>query len=254
MRHSHGWWMACALGAIALGGDAKVAAADEGALAATQPSASVVLPHGVHYRGGHYSLDVCDHDQAGYCLSHSALPDSYRPEDGVPPMSPYKTKPEATWMSPTDVLAAYDIPPASKGAGRIVALVDEPDANAYEDVTAYRAGFKLPALPKCAGGLPDGKTPCFAQVDETGSPSSSDDCSSGDGETGLDMAMVSAACPDCAILVVQMTSLYSGGKCKITATNFAPALLHAAQTAAKLGASATSISFGGPEGKSDPTG
>jgi MYXO-CTERM domain-containing protein len=202
---------------------------------------------------------MCDHDLPGYCLSHRILPDGFRPGVDDPNIIPFSSHPAATWMSPTDITTAYSIPASSKGAGRIVAVVDAPDSHAFDDVTTYRAGFSLPVLPKCAGGIPDGKTACFGQVDEDGNPESTEDCGGKageeyDGETGLDIAMASAGCPDCAILLVQTTSWYTGKACKLTNANFIPGLMHGVATAAKLGASATSMSFGGPETGTDPTG
>jgi hypothetical protein len=91
-------------------------------------------------------------------------------------------------MTPSDVVAAYDIPVASSADGKIVALVDMPDSHAYEDLSTYREAFGLPALPQCPGGVPDGKTPCFAAVDENGNTSHdpSLDCAAGDAETSLE--------------------------------------------------------------------
>jgi hypothetical protein len=152
-------------------------------------------------------------------------------------------------MAPSDIVAAYQIPAASSAAGQIVAVIDMPDSNAYADLSTYRKAFGIPALPQCPSGLPDGKTPCFAIVDENGKPADpSLDCTASDPETALDTAMVSAACPDCSILVVEMTGAMNeqGPMPQDFVTTTA--------TAARLGAVATSISFGGPEQGSDPTG
>src|SRR6202020_2742276 len=93
------------------------------------------LPHGVRFVDGRYSMDVCDHDDAGYCLAHRLLPDSWRPgDDTSPDVGPFAGGPASTWMSPADVLKAYSIPASSSAKGRIVALVDEPDASAFSDV------------------------------------------------------------------------------------------------------------------------
>ena len=123
-----------------------------------------------------------------------------------------------------------------------------PDSKAYADLSEYRSAYKLPTLPQCAGGLPDGKTPCFAAVDEEGNPNPTvTDCAGADGETGLDMDMVSAtACPDCSILLVQMTDATNGPQDSDFITSVA--------TAASLGAVATSISFGGEEYTGMPDG
>ena len=59
------------------------------------------------------------------------------------------------------------------------------------------------------------------------------------------MDMISAACPDCSILLVEISNLDDSD------------FISGVQTAARIGAVATSISIGGPEGGgsgSDPTG
>jgi MYXO-CTERM domain-containing protein len=154
-------------------------------------------------------------------------------------------------MGPADILAAYNVPSSSAGNGKIVALVDMADSTAFSDVTGYRAAEGLPALPQCTsvpGGV--GTPPCFAQVDsETGAvttPTTSVSTDA-DGETGLDMAMVSAACPDCSILLVGISSASSN----LAGDNGWQAFVDAVATAKQLKASAVSISFSGPE-NTDP--
>ena len=146
-------------------------------------------------------------------------------------------------MAPADALAAYSVPASTGAYGKIVAIVDMPDSHVYQDLSTYRAQYKLPALPQCASGFPDGKTPCFAQVDELGrTPNvTATNCAGTSGETALDVEMVSAVCPDCSIVLVQLT---------LADMTYGPGdgdFLQAAQTAATLGAIATSISYGGPE-------
>ena len=211
--------------------------------------ASLVLPKGIHLgSNGRYYQDLCDHDQPRFCLTEKLLPEAFDPT------TPVSFQPEVTpsGMKPSDIVAAYDIPSGSAAHGKIVAILDSPDSNAYGDLSTYRSTFGLPALPRC-NGMPTGTTPCFAQVAEDGSASSGQDSgANADGETGLDMDMISAACPDCSILLVEITQLGD--------TDF----LAGVKTAASLGAVATSISIGGPEsndpnqrcggGGSDPTG
>ncbi len=238
-----------------------IAAAAESHARAGEPDP---WPAGLHRGpGGRYTQDVCDHALPSYCLSRRLLPEGFDPATAVAAWKPRPrfggtfcvsmpgnqggATPPAATMTPADVVAAYALPASSAAHGQIVALVDMPDSTAFADLTKYRAQFGLPALPQCAGGLPDGKTPCFAQVDATGTPNSTAlDCPGADPETGLDMEMVSAACPDCSILVVQMTNASSGP----STMDFTQAV----QTAAKLGAVATSISFGIPELGGEPTG
>jgi hypothetical protein len=234
---------------------------------APSPAIALQLPRGIHLgRDGRYVQPVCDPAAPLHCLAERVLPESFRPGDYHPLQvapggggqvcngsagPPGESAPPAGAMTPSDVVAAYHIPAASSAAGKIVALVDMPDSHAYDELSAYRQAFGIPALPQCPGGLPDGKTPCFASVDQNGNPSDpSLDCAGADPESGLDMGMVSAACPDCSILFVEMTgAMQQGG---ISPQDF----ITTTATAARLGAVATSISFGGPEqGESSaPTG
>ncbi len=225
---------------------------------------TTALPHGMHLgRDGRYVQAVCDPAAPLHCLAERLLPESFRPGEYRPLQvapgaggqlctsaggPPGESAPPAGAMTPSDVVAAYQIPAATSAAGKIVALVDMPDSNAYDELSTYRQAFGIPALPKCPDGLPDGKTPCFASVDENGNPADpSLDCAASDPESGLDMGMVSAACPDCSILLVEMTSAMGQG---ITPQEF----VTTSATAARLGAVATSISFGGSEQSNMPTG
>jgi MYXO-CTERM domain-containing protein len=148
-----------------------------------------------------------------------------------------KRLPQATaaGMEPADITAAYKIPASAAANGKIVAIIDAPDSNAYTDLVGYRSTFGITALPQCTG-LPTGTTPCFAQVAEDGSASTGADSGGDDVETSLDMDMISAACPDCSILLVEINSNY----CEAD-------IVQGVETAIKLGASAVSISLGGPE-------
>jgi MYXO-CTERM domain-containing protein len=249
------WWAALALAPAVLLADG---------VASAEPLTDGVLdlPHGIHLgRNGRYYEDVCDHAFAFPCQSRRLLPETYRPDVARPAngnaggQGSYcagggggggATTVPAGAMTPANVLAAYSIPASSSAGGKIVALIDMPDTNAFTDMNVYRKAFNLPPLPQCTdnGGLPSptGGTPCFAAVDEEGNANPTVvDCSSSDGETGLDTDMVSAACPDCSILLVQMTDAdETQGPSDLD-------FVKAAKTAIKLGAAATSISFGGVE-------
>ncbi len=215
----------------------------------------VALPHGLHFRDGRYFEDVCDRTSRFFCFSQRLLPVDFEPRTytrGEYAAPNDDSGPPSGSMTPTDVLTAYKIPTSSSAGGKIVALVDMPDASALKDLNTYRQAFGIPALPQCTGtGLPDpsGGTPCFASVDEKGGSINQNvgDDQQGDMETGLDLDMISASCPDCSILLVQMTEPAIS---QVTDMD----LLTAAQTGGKLGAQAVSISFGGSEGGSDPKG
>jgi hypothetical protein len=152
-------------------------------------------------------------------------------------------------MTPTDVIAAYDIPSSSSAKGKIVALIELPSVNAFADVNSYRQAFNIPQLPACptdSNGVPTPNgTACFARVGEDGTVNSvgNVDCPGWAGETGLDMDMVSAACPDCSIVLVEANVTNDLSQMnKVAATTLKPA--------------AVSNSWGGPEqgpGQDDQT-
>jgi MYXO-CTERM domain-containing protein len=202
-------------------------------------------PHGVHHgANGRYSIPICEVTPHMNCFGRWLLPPDWEPgqplpelRNGVPVPSstPFAT---GTPMGPSDVIAAYSLPPTAKANGKVVAIIDSADNHALADVNAYRQMFGIPALTQCASpGVPSGTTPCFSQINWDGSPSTMTDPSTqDDGETSLDMDMISAACDDCSILLVE------------TSKNFCPSeILGGVATAIKLGASAVSISLGGPE-------
>ncbi len=243
-----GRWLAVLLAPIAIVADGPAFAAGG------------ALPHGIHLaRNGRYVQDVCDRDAARHCYSSRLLPEGFVPHAtpldtgfcSIQQIAPAQTKPYAGTMGPVEIQTAYAIPATTGAHGKIVAVVDMPDATAFTDLTAYRAQYGLPTLPQCTtnGGLPDGKIPCFAALDQTGAPFTAtaiSDCKAADPETGLDIEMISAACPDCSILLVQMTaaSKINGP----TDQDF----LDCTRAAALHGAEATSISFGGAEEISGP--
>jgi streptogramin lyase len=135
-------------------------------------------------------------------------------------------------FDPENLQAAYKIP-TSGGSEETVALVDAYGYKAAEsDLAKYRAKYKLAACTKASG--------CFKQVNEKGEEKNYP--AEGGGlevewslETALDMDMVSAACPNCKIMLVE-------------ATTQGPADTGAsAEEAAKLKASEISNSYGYPE-------
>jgi MYXO-CTERM domain-containing protein len=230
MRFSRGWWVAFIL--------APAAVLADGSARAAEPAG---LPRGVHLlSSGRYAQDLCDHGQRFYCMAHRILPESYRPGDSIE--DAIRLHPlVGQGAGPPDLQSAYGL--TGNSGGKIVAVLNQPDSSALSDVNTYRAQYGIPALALCGGsGLPTGSgTPCFASVDENGGSINQNIGDSGmsDGETGLDMDMISAACPDCSILLVQFQQ---PGDSDFTTS---------AATAARLGASATSISWGGPE-QGDP--
>jgi subtilase family serine protease len=130
-------------------------------------------------------------------------------------------------LSPADIVSAYKLP-VSRGSGQTVAVVEAyrtPDL--ASDLATYRTEYSLPACTMASG--------CLKVVNQQGKTASLPRSAvpyGWDVETMLDVSMVSAACPQCKILVVE-------------ATSESPANLAAADdTAASLGAEVISNSYG----------
>lgn len=128
---------------------------------------------------------------------------------------------------PADIRSAYKLTAAS-GAGRTVAVVDAYDAPTAEaDLGVYRTQYGLPACTTANG--------CFKKVSQTGSSTLPAKDAGWATEISLDLDMVSAACPDCKILLVEAKtpSFANLG----TAVNYA----------ASRGVAAISNSYGGSD-------
>ncbi|WP_232248488.1 S53 family peptidase [Streptacidiphilus rugosus] len=135
-------------------------------------------------------------------------------------------------FGPSDLLSAYNLP-ANGGAGQTVAIVDAyNDPNAAADMATYRSQYGLPACTVASG--------CFKQVNQKGSTTSLPrNNASWSGEISLDLDMVSAIAPNAHIILVEATSA--------SMTNLGTAV----NTAAKLGATEISNSYGGSESSAD---
>ena len=129
---------------------------------------------------------------------------------------------------PAALQSAYRLPSATAGGGQTVAIVDAyDDPNAASDLGVYRAQYGLPACTASTG--------CFRKVDQGGGTSYPARSGSWSQEISLDLDMVSAACPNCRILLVEANSANFGD------------LAAAVDEAATLGADAISNSYGGGE-------
>ncbi|GAB3964662.1 hypothetical protein GCM10029978_025660 [Actinoallomurus acanthiterrae] len=135
-------------------------------------------------------------------------------------------------LGASDLQSAYALPSSSAGSGQTVAIVDAyDDPNAESDLATYRSQYGLSACTTANG--------CFKKVNENGgsTPPSAD---SGWGEEeSLDLDMVSAACPNCHILLVEASQPSTDD------------LGTAVNTAVSLGAKYVSNSYGGSEDSSD---
>ncbi len=137
-------------------------------------------------------------------------------------------------FDPQDLQAAYEIP-VSTGVGQTIAVVDAygyPGAEA--DLASYRARYGLPACTVADG--------CFSKVNEAGEEADYPPASSEgwEDESALDLDMASAACPECHVMLVEASSASVED------------LGAAVDTAARLGASEISNSYGLPEEECGP--
>ena len=133
--------------------------------------------------------------------------------------------PAVAGWGPADFQAAYNLPSSTKGKGVIVAIVDAFDnPNVASDLAVYRSYFGLP-------------TANFYKYNQKGQQSNYPKGNPGwGGEIDLDVQMVSAACPNCTIYLVEAK------------TNSSRNLYDAENTAVKLGATIISNSWGGGGG------
>ena len=219
------------------------------------------------------TVDTCPfdprHPHAMRCLSKQMVPQSYARARQIGPFTPPPDagagvdasadiakcdgKPNngfglgASGLGPSDYIKAYSIPATPTGAGKVVAIVDAcANTTVVSDLAAYRANYGLPALPECGGAaghapVPGG-TPCFGVVSQRGDGALPTRDSGWAGEIALDVDMVSAACPDCSILLVEADSP--------NGWDLGPAV----DEAVALGASAVSNSYGSLEDPNDPYG
>ena len=99
---------------------------------------------------------------------------------------------------PADLQSAYGLP--AQLAGGTVAIVDAyDDPTAEPDLAVYRAAFGLPDCTSANG--------CFRKVNQRGSSSTYPAPNTGwAAEIALDLDMVSAACPQCSIILVEADS------------------------------------------------
>jgi hypothetical protein len=141
-------------------------------------------------------------------------------------------------FDPQDLQSAYRIP-ASGGGNQTIALVEAYGYEAAEsDLATYRDRY---GLGECTGPPPNGNS-CFRKVNQEGEEGNYPQ-GPGEGwevESALDMDMASAACPHCHILLVQ------------AASEELEDLAKAVNTAARLGATEISNSYGIAEQECEP--
>jgi subtilase family serine protease len=163
---------------------------------------------------------VCADAGPGFarCHAHVVVDANGNPNPNVTPSG----------FGPSDLRTAYNIT-GSGSSATTIAIVDAYGYSGAEtDLAVYRAQFGLPPCTTANG--------CFRKVNQNGVQGSYPRDDTGwSQETGLDLDMASAMCPNCKILLVEATS----------ATN--ANLGAAVDTAAALGAHVISNSYGGGE-------
>jgi subtilase family serine protease len=133
-----------------------------------------------------------------------------------------KVTPAPSGYGPADLRSAYALT-ATGSASQKIAIVDAYDLpTAQADLNVYRSTFGLPATTITKVNQSGGTTPPKANA-------------SWGQEIALDLDMASAVCPNCSILLVEANSA--------AFTDLAAA----EDTAARLGATVISNSYGGPE-------
>lgn len=134
---------------------------------------------------------------------------------------------------PAQFRGAYGLP-SSAATSQTIAIVDAfDDPNIAADLNTYSSQFGLP--------LCNSSNPCFQKVNQSGSASGPFPRADGGWslEIALDVEVAHAICPNCKILLVEANS------------NSLANLSAAVQTAAKLGATEISNSYGGSEFSSE---
>jgi len=128
---------------------------------------------------------------------------------------------------PPDIASAYQLD-TSRGRGETVGIVDAFDEpNIASDLNAYRAAWGLPPCTAANG--------CFRKVNQRGGSTPPSPDPGWGVEIALDVEAVSAACPNCRILLVEANepSFIDLGK--------------SVNTAVRLGADVVSNSYGNDE-------
>jgi hypothetical protein len=111
-------------------------------------------------------------------------------------ITPNASAPPSTALGPADIQAAYRLPATG---GATVAIVDAyGDSAAEADLATFRSHYNLSACTTTNG--------CFTKVDQRGGTSYPADDAGWALETALDLDAVSAACPDCKIMLVEADS------------------------------------------------
>src|SRR5205814_1982965 len=182
-------------------------------------------PHGVS--GPH--RPVCGPPAQGAARCHA---DVITKADGTTPAG--TTGPSSDALAPADLQGAYRLPSATDGGGKTVAVVDAYDnPNAEADLAAYRSRWGLAPCGSANG--------CFRKVNQSGGSTPPGKNVGWGEEIDIDIQMVSAACPNCKILLVETNS------------NSYSDLFAGVDRAVLMSADAISNSYGGREFSGETT-
>ncbi|NUR61792.1 MAG: hypothetical protein HOV87_24495 [Catenulispora sp.] len=143
--------------------------------------------------------DVCGPAKPGYARCFAVVRTDIHGGTGVRGKAAAATVGHAIALpdgyGPADLHAAYHLP-MTGGVGQTVAIVDAgDDANAEADLALYRGTYGLPPCSTANG--------CFHKVNQRGFANPLPTNQHWGIEIALDLEMVSAACPDCRILLVE---------------------------------------------------
>jgi alpha-tubulin suppressor-like RCC1 family protein len=144
------------------------------------------------------------------------------PKPSAVPRLEYQGSGRERGLDPKDLRSAYNLP-STGGSESTIAIVDGPaDPDAESDLAVYRKEYGLSACSEANG--------CFKQLNEHGEPHKPTSVGEWSIEISLDLDMVSAACPECHITLIEAANEETG-------------LLEAQKAAAKLGVTAVSNSW-----------
>jgi subtilase family serine protease len=167
---------------------------------------------------------------AARCHAHVVTDGHGTPSTSTPPKG----------YGPAEFRAGYGLP-ATASSTQTIAIVDAyDDPNIAGDLQKYSSQFGLSQLPACSSTV---TTSCFQKVNQNGKAGSYPSTNAGWAlEIALDVEVAHAICPNCKVLLVEASSA--------SLSNLAAAV----NTAASLGATEISNSYGGSEFSSEASG
>lgn len=212
--------------ALVVGGPALTANASASSTRSSHHSTPAAVTAAAHGEGGHrteHPVGALHHKggdltgKPGQLRKGHATPQPIRGGNGG-------------W-APADIWSVYSLPAWQLGYGRTVGIVDAYDDPTVEsDLATYRSFYNLPP---CTTG-----NGCFRRVAQDGTtnyPAPAPATNNWAAETALDVEMVSAACPNCHIVLVEANSDSTAD------------LLAGVDEAVSLGVNAVNMSWGASE-------